>query len=134
MAQKSMGTRLACQVNNETVSIGRLRSISEIRADSEAVDVTTLDAPGGFRMYAQGVKNMGEVTLEGFHDTQEASPAILRSLFESGEIVLFTVTFPDETAVSFSAFVKAHAMGAAEVDGAVGFTAVLRISGGVTLQ
>ncbi|MBE5783272.1 MAG: hypothetical protein E7329_08180 [Clostridiales bacterium] len=134
MAQKSMGTRLACQVNNETVSIGRLRSISEIRADSEAVDVTTLDAPGGFRMYAQGVKNMGEVTLEGFHDTQEASQAILRSLFESGEIVLFTVTFPDETAVSFSAFVKAHAMGAAEVDGAVGFTAVLRISGGVTLQ
>ena len=134
MAQKSMGTHISCQMNEKTVSIGRLRSISEIRADSEAVDVTTLDAPGGYRMYAQGVKNMGEVTLEGFHDADEASQGALRTLFESGEIVPFTVTFPDETAVAFSAFVKAHALGAAEVDGAVGFTAVLRSSGGVTVQ
>ena len=131
MVQKSMGTKISCQIKNETVMIGRLRSISEIRADSEAVDVTTLDAPGGYRQYAQGAKNMGEVTLEGFHEAGESGQAALRTLFESGEIVPFTVTFPDETAVSFSAFVKAHAMGAAEVDGAVGFTAVLRLSGGV---
>ncbi len=131
MVQKSMGTKISCQINDETVMIGRLRSISEIRADSEAVDVTTLDAPGGYRQYAQGAKNMGEVTLEGFHEAGESGQAALRTLFESGEVVSFTVTFPDETAVSFSAFVKAHAMGAAEVDGAVGFTAVLRLSGGV---
>jgi len=41
--------------------------------------------------------------------------------------------FPDESAVQFSAFVKSHAMGAAQVDGAVGFSAVLRLTGGVTL-
>lgn len=133
MVQKSMGTKISCKVNDETVAIGRLRSISEIRADSEAVDVTTLDAPGGYRMYAQGAKNMGEVTLEGFYEAEEKGQQALRTLFESGDIVPFTVTFPDETAVTFSAFVKAHGLGAAEVDGAVGFTAVLRLSGGVEM-
>ena len=45
----------------------------------------------------------------------------------------FTVTFPDSTAVSFTAFVKSYGLGAAQVDGAVGFSAVLRLVGGVTV-
>lgn len=133
MPQKAMGTTISCTQNNTTTQIGYLRSISEIRADSEAVDVTTLDAEGGYRVYTQGLKDLGEVTLEGFHEAGEAGQSKLRALYESGAAAPFTVTFPDATAVTFSAFVKAHALGAAQVDGAVGFTAVLRLTGGVTL-
>ena len=39
----------------------------------------------------------------------------------------------DRYEAQFSAFVKSHALGAAQVDGAVGFSAVLRLSGGVTV-
>lgn len=134
MPQKAMGTTLSCAQNNQTVQIGRLRSISEIKADSEAVDVTTLDAAGGFRRYTQGLKDMGEVTLTGFHEKDEAGQQKLRALYESGEAATFTVAFPDGMKAAFSAFVKAHALGAAEVDGAVGFSAVLRLTGGVTIQ
>ena len=133
MPQKTMGTRISFTQNNTVTVIGRLRSISEIRADSDAVDVTTLDAAGGFRQYVQGLKDFGEVTLEGFHESGETGQAALRTLYESGQPVPFTVTFPDQTAVTFTAFVKAHSLGAASVDGVVGFTAVLRLTGGVTL-
>jgi len=134
MAQKAMGTKIRCLHQGEETLIGRLRSIGEIRASSENVDVTTLDAPGGYRMYEQGVKDMGEVPLEGFFEAGETGQEKLRALYESGESVPFTVIFPDETAVSFSAFVKSHAMGAAEVNGAVSFSAVLRLTGGVEIQ
>lgn len=134
MPQKAMGTKISCRHNEQETTIGRLRSISEIRADSEAIDVTTLDAEGGYKSYTQGMKDLGEVTLEGFFESGEAGQQKMRALYESGEIIPFTVTFPDGTAVGFSAFVKAHALGAAQVDGAVGFTAVLRISGGVEMQ
>ena len=133
MAQKAMGTKISCTYQQTAHLIGRIRSISEIKAESEAIDVTTLDSPGGYKTYAQGLKDMGDVTLEGFHEKDENGQVLLRTLFESGEIVPFTVTFPDQSAVSFSAFVKSHALGAASVDGAVGFTVVLRISGGVEI-
>ena len=43
------------------------------------------------------------------------------------------VGFPDGSKATFNAFVKGYTLGAAEVDGAVGFGAVLRITGGVTI-
>lgn len=134
MPQKAMGTTLSCAHNNQSVAIGKLRSISEIKADSEAVDVTTLDAAGGYRTYIQGLRDMGEVTVTGFHEKGEAGQEKLRALYASGETAAFTVSFPDGVKAVFNAFVKAHALGAAEVDGAVGFSAVLRLTGGVTVQ
>ena len=133
MPQKSAGTVLSFTRNNAVVTVGALRSISEIRADSEALDVTTLDAAGGCKTYIQGLKSMGEVTLEGFFEGNNAGQAALRGLYAAGAAVPFTVTFPDGSAVSFSAFVRAFSIGAASVDGAVRFSAVLRLTGGVTV-
>lgn len=129
-----MGTTLSCTVNEQSTVIGCLRSISEIKADSDAIDVTTLDAANGYKTYIQGYKDAGEVTIEGFHDAGSEGQACLRGLYMSGAAVPFTVTFPDQSSAQFTAFVKSHALGAAQVDGAVGFTAVLRLTGGVTVS
>lgn len=134
MVQKAMGTSLSCLHNDETTLIGALRSISEIRAESEAVDVTALDAPGGYRTYAQGLKTMGEVTLDGFHDPGQQGQEKLRSLFENGENASFTVTFPDGLKVMFQAFVKSYGFSNVDVEGVVHFTAVLRLTGAVLVQ
>ena len=131
MPQKAMGTTISFTQNNAVTRIGSLRSISEIKADSEVVDVTTLD--DSCKTYVQGMKDMGEVTLEGFFDADNAGQTALRTLYQSGDTVPFTVTFPDASAASFSAFVKSWSLGAASVDGAVGFTTVLRLCGGVTV-
>ena len=133
MPQKSMGTTLSCTHQNTSTAIGLLRSIGEIKMDSEAVDVTTLDAENGCKSFIQGYKDPGEVTVEGFYEKNNAGQSKLRALYGSGEAVPFTVTFPDASSVTFTAFVKSIAMGAASVDGAIGFSAVLKLTGGVTV-
>lgn len=134
MVQKAMGTTLSCLHNEETVLIGALRSISEIRAESEMVDVTALDAPGGYRTYAPGLKSLGEVTLDGFHQQNQAGQQKLRTLFDSGEAAAFTVTFPDGLELGFQAYVKSYGFSNVDVEGVVHFTAVLRLSGAVQVQ
>lgn len=134
MPQKAMGTTLSCTVDGQTKLIGCLRSIGEIKADSDVIDVTTLDAPDGYKTYMQGYKDLGEMTAEGFFDAANAGQAALRALYQSGSAVPFTVSFPDGSAAAFTAFVKSISLGAASVDGAVGFSATLRLTGGVTVS
>lgn len=129
MATKAHGTILKF----DQVLVGKLTSVGEIAPDSEELDVTTLDSDGGYREYLQGFRDSGEVEISGFHEKGDAGQAALRNAYASGEEGAVEVDFPDGTVVTFSAFVKSHTIGAAEVDGAVGFGAVLRITGGVTV-
>lgn len=130
MATKALGTVLKY---GQTV-VGKLTSVGEIAPDSEELDVTTLDSEGGYREYLQGFRDSGEVEVEGFHEKGDAGQTALRAAYASGTAGAVEVDFPDGTKVTFNAFVKGYTLGAAEVDGAVGFGATLRITGGVTVE
>ena len=127
MATKSLGTVFSV---NDTV-VGKLSSISEITCDSEMIDVTTLG--DDCRRYMQGAKDAGEIRLTGFHSKDEAGQSALRALYESGEEAAARIAFPDGMTAAFPALVKSHALGAAQVDGAIGFSCVLKITGRVTV-
>jgi len=134
MATTSQGTILKFMPKDgEWVNVGRLASIGEIAPEAEEVDVTTLDSPDGYREYIQGYRDAGELEVNGYHDRADGGQKALRNAFDSGEAGSVEIDFPDGTKVSFDAFVKSHTIGAAEVDGAVGFGAVLRISGAVNV-
>jgi hypothetical protein len=130
---KAMGTSLsylpAYNSGDAVKLIGALSSIGEIALTSEEADVTALDSPGGYREVIQTIRDSGEIPLTGFHDSANAGQTQMRTLHTSGATGYFWITFPDSTVVAFTAFVKGHSVGAAEVGGAVGFGAVLRISG-----
>lgn len=111
------------------VTVGALTSIGEIAPDSEEIDVTTLDSSGGYREFLQGFKDSGELAITGYHDKDNTGQSTMRTLYGTGATGYFWVTFPDATAVIFTAYVKSYTAGAAEVDGAVGFGATLRITG-----
>lgn len=130
MATGAMGTVFKF----DSVVVGKLTSVGEISPDSEELDVTTLDSAGGCREFIQGYRDGGEVELTGFFESGNAGQAALRAAYASGQTGAVGVTFPDGSEVSFSAFVKGYTLGAAEVDGAVGFGAVLRITGAVTVK
>lgn len=134
MATNAQGTTLKFTPEGGTqTTVGKLTSVGEISPDSEELDVTTLDSPGGYRQYMQGFRDAGEVEISGFYDKSDAGQAALRGAYDSGKPGAVEVNFPDGSKVTFSAFVKSHSVGAAEVDGAVGFGATLRLSGGVVV-
>ena len=115
--------------SDDTVVIGSLTSIGEISPDSEELDATCLDSAGGYREFLQGFKDSGELSLTGFHDPAKAGQATMRTLYGSGVSGYFWVEFPDKSTVAFTAYVKSHTMGAADVDGIIGFGTTLRVSG-----
>ena len=134
MATSAQGTVLKfTPASGQQAVVGRLTSVGEIAPEAEAVDVTTLDSTGGYREYIQGFRDSGELEITGFYDKSDAGQTALRAAFVSGAAGAVKIDFADGTSVSFSAFVKSHTIGAAEVDGAVGFGAVLRITGAVTV-
>ena len=133
MATGSMGTTIKYTPPGGTQKrIGKLTSIGEIAPDSQEIDVTTLDAAGGYRQYMQGLRDAGTLEIQGFYDSADAGQSALRAAFGSGETGSYVIEFTDGSTFAFSAFVKALRTGAAEVDGAIGFGAALRITGGIT--
>ena len=133
-ATRAQGTILKFTPAGGTqVVVGKLTSVGEIAPEAEEVDITTLESTGGYREYMQGFRDSGELEITGFHDADDAGQTALRTAFASGASGAFEVKFPDDTAVTFSGFIKSHTIGSAEVDGAIGFGAVIRISGAVTV-
>ncbi|MDO4371207.1 MAG: phage tail tube protein [Clostridia bacterium] len=133
-ATRAQGTTLKFTPAGGTqVVVGKLTSVGEIAPEAEEVDITTLESTGGYREYMQGFRDSGELEITGFHDADDAGQTALRTAFASGVSGSFEVKFPDDTAVTFSGFIKSHTIGSAEVDGAIGFGAVIRISGAVTV-
>jgi predicted secreted protein len=127
---RALGT--AITFNAQTV--GSISSISEVAPDSDELDVTTLDSTGGYREFLQGFKDGGECTLTGFYDSGDAGQAAIITGYGTGDIDATVITLPAAAGtVSFNSYVKSYAIGAAEVDGAVGFSGTLRITGAVTV-
>lgn len=114
-------------------TIGGLTSIGEVTPDSEELDATALDSPSGYREYIQGFKDSGECSLTGFLVKADPGQGELRTGYGSGAVQEAVITYPDNTTVTFDAYVKSYSMGAADVDGIVGFAATLRISGPVAV-
>ena len=132
MAVNSYGTVFRfTPEGGQQAAVGSIVSIGEIACDSEEIDVTALDSEGGYREYIQGYRDAGVVKLEGFHDAGDAGQAAIRAAFDSGKKGDFVIAFPDGSEARFKGFVKSYGLGAAKVDGAVGFSAAVRITGGV---
>ncbi len=133
MAVSAYGTTLKFTPSGGAqTTVGRLTAIGEVKPDSEEIDVTTLDSAGGYREYAQGYRDAGALTVEGFHDRGDAGQAAIRAAYDAGSAGGVAIIFPDGAQATFSAYVKSYSLGAAKVDGAVGFSATFRITGKVT--
>ncbi len=134
MATRAYGTTFSfTPAGGVKTAVGRLSAVGELAADSEVVDVTTLDSAGGWRESMQGFRDAGELELTGYHNKTDAGQTLLRTAYLSGQIGECEIGFSDGCKVTFNAFVKSYALGSAEVDGAIGFGATLRVSGAVTV-
>lgn len=134
MALLNHGTTLHVTFDGTKTKVGTLRAISEVKLDSDMVDVTTLDAPGGWRMYQQGLKSAGDLTVDGFMEKGDAGQTLLHSLYHSGSAAVYEIAYPDGEICTFSALCKSVSVGGGEVDAVSRFSAVLKITGEVNFQ
>lgn len=114
--------------------VGKLTKIGSPKVDTDEIEVTNMDS-GSWKEYMMGFSDGGEVSLEGYLQGDDAGQAELVKLVDSHEIADAEIIFPGGSAPkwTFSAYIKSFET-SAEHNGAVGFTASLRVSGKPTLS
>ncbi|MEA4924930.1 MAG: phage tail tube protein [Syntrophomonadaceae bacterium] len=125
MAHAAFGTTL----KKGTTPIAELTKISGPALAADTIDVSSHSSVDGYREFVQGLKDGGEVAIEG-NFTNEAGQAALITDFHAGTVGAYTITLPTTTPVSwtFSGIVTALNIDA-PFDGVLAFQATLKVSG-----
>jgi len=114
--------------------IAAVSSVSGPGISLDTIDVTTDDSPGGYKQYAAGLLDAGEIKLElNFLPANTSQTGLLTAL-ASRAAKNFKLVFPDTAATtwSFSAFVT-NFEPSAPVDGKLSTSVTLKITGQPTL-
>lgn len=114
--------------------VGGLKTINGIDVTADTIDVTDLSNTTGYREKMTGFKGVGDVSLGGFLDGDDAGQAKCLELLNSGEAAECKIIFPPKIGKtwSFTAYVSKFTTGA-EVEDAVTFESALAVSGKPTL-
>ena len=128
MAKKAIGTLLKIGAN----AIAELTSIGGLSLSADTIDVTNLASQDGYREFIQGLKDGGEVSVEGFFNPDDVNGQIaLYNSFDAGTMLAYSMIFPpslNSVEWDFNAIVTAIETEAALED-AVPFKATLKVSG-----
>lgn len=129
---KAIGSKLELDTGTgETptwTKIANLTSIGTIGLESEEIDTTTHDSEGDFKEFIAGTKDAGSVDLAGNIVTDEDLATIF-ALANSREIKKWRVTYPTGGSWGFSGYVASFKDTEKTVDGLIGFTSGIRVSG-----
>jgi hypothetical protein len=123
MAIKSFGTRL--YIDGDL--IGSLTDISPGDREAEVIDVTTHESSDNSREFIGGLVDGGEATFSGFYNYGDDGQDALRD--SAGADVSCMVVFSDDSVYAFPAVVKKGTGEENGVDGVVGFSGSLKVSG-----
>ena len=134
MAQNTaFNTIIAIDNGGSYSPIAFVRDVSGPNLSLDTIEVTTHGSTGGWREFIPGLLDGGDVTLDLFLDTTQAtqgnSTGILNEI--TGRTVEgFRITWPDSTIATFNAIVTSWQPGAV-VDGAMTASVTLKITGQV---
>lgn len=123
---QAMGTKIKIGAN----SIAELTSVGGLELSADTIESTTLDS-NGWRTFIQGLKDAGEVSLEGYFNPNDTNgQKTLYDLFESGAASAFTILFPSALGASwdFTGIVTGVTTGA-DMEDAISFEATIKVSG-----
>ncbi|MCK9583184.1 MAG: hypothetical protein M0Q46_06210 [Endomicrobiales bacterium] len=111
-------------------AIGELTSIGGIKLKGETIDITSHDSSDGWRDFiGTGIKDGGEVPMEGNFVQDDAGQLALIASLATGATESFVITFPDTSTWTFSAIVTGCEVGKADLKDAISFAVTLKITG-----
>lgn len=126
----SVGT----QFKVDTTAVGGLTSIGGVEVTAESTDVSAMDNTTGFKEFLSGLKDGGEVPVEGFLDGADSGQDAMYTALEDGAIHQFAIVFPTTIGKtwSFPGIVTKFAT-SAQIGDAVKFSASVKVAGKPTL-
>lgn len=130
-AIRAVGTTLT-KGTGTPVTIGNLTTINGIEITADTIDVTTLDSDGGYKEFIGGFKDAGEVSAEGYFDPETTSNQVsLQNDLDDGLTDDYNINFPAATGAkwAFKGVVTNFKVGDAEMDGTIGFSVTIKVSG-----
>jgi predicted secreted protein len=116
-----------------STTISEVTSISAPNLSADTIDVTTHGSTSRYREFIQGLRDGGEISIEGFYNT--ASSATIVTQFNTTSAATATIDLPTSPSVTrFTASVICTAFSAeAPVDGAIGYSATFKVTGVPTI-
>lgn len=117
--------------------IAELTNINGLDLDSDEIDVTHLESPGGYEEVIQTIRRTGVVTIEGNFVPGDPGQADLMADYLSGDVESYTIDFSAAGIAcewNFDAYVKKAPSTEAPVDGKIPFSAELRVTGQPSLD
>lgn len=114
------------------VKIAGLQEVPQLGGAAEKVDVTTLD-DGNYK-YINGIKDFGDLAFTFLYDNSTATSnyRVCRGLEEAGDVVLWKITFPDDTEFTFSGECSTEIQSAA-VNAALQFVLNITLNSDITV-
>ncbi len=112
--------------------IAELTSIGQPRRTLDTIDVTSFSSPDGYREFLGSLRDGGEIVIEGnFFPGDTNGQKALSDDFDTGASRTYVITGPAALAYTWTmtGIVTQFEGGALTVDGAVTFTATIKVSG-----
>lgn len=126
---KAMGTTFKMGPTTPTTAVGSLTSIGGLELSADTIETTSLDSTGGFREFIQGLKDGGDVSLEGSLDkATTANQNAIYTAFTTGAIQKCAIEFPDGSKWAFDGIVTGVSTNA-DLEDLVGFSATIKVTG-----
>jgi predicted secreted protein len=112
-----------------TTTITEITSISAPNLTADTIDVTTHSSPDKYREFIKGLRDGGEISIEGNFTTVSASASIIQ--LETQSTTTVTIDYPTAPSVTrFTATVLTTGFSMeAPVDGVIPFSATFKVTG-----
>lgn len=110
-------------------TVAEVTSISGIEYSADSLDVSTHSSGYNYRQYIQGMRDAGELSIEGYFTTRTAQSVV--DLFEQTQNMTCTIdlpTSPSSTRFTATVFVTGFST-EAPLDGVIPFTTTLKVTG-----
>ena len=116
-----------------STTISEITSVSGPNFSADSIDVTTHGSTDKYREFIQGLRDGGEITIEGMFTTSSSNTIVTQ--LNTSATVTATIDLPTSPSVSrFTASVICTGFSTeAPVDGVIPFTANFKVSGKPTL-
>jgi len=118
------------QLSKDGTAIAEVTNLTGPSRSGETIDVSNHDSPDTFREFVAGMRDGGEISMEGNFIPGDEGQAALLTDYENGTLVEYVLTFPTAmgTTETFNALVTALDL-TNPYDDKSAFSATLKISG-----